>query len=88
MSESTAAAQGGVRKEACPCCGFLTLDERGEFEICPVCNWEDDGSDSEADSPPGRELTLAAARENFRQFGACARRFMGSVRAPLPQEVP
>ncbi|MFG1660373.1 CPCC family cysteine-rich protein [Micromonospora chersina] len=28
---------------ACPCCGYLTLDERGGSEICPVCFWEDDG---------------------------------------------
>ena len=29
--------------EACPCCGFLTLSQRGEYDICPVCTWEDDG---------------------------------------------
>ncbi len=29
----------------CPCCGELTLSEseRGSYEICPVCNREDDG---------------------------------------------
>lgn len=21
----------------CLCCGFLTLDKRGSFDICPVC---------------------------------------------------
>jgi hypothetical protein len=28
----------------CPCCGFRTLEEeeRGGFEICGVCGWEDD----------------------------------------------
>lgn len=30
----------------CPCCGFLTLGERSNFEICPVCFWEDDGQDN------------------------------------------
>lgn len=24
------------------CCGYLTMDTRGEFDICPVCYWEDD----------------------------------------------
>ena len=27
----------------CPCCQYKTLDMRGEYEICPVCQWEDDG---------------------------------------------
>ncbi|EEW2168121.1 hypothetical protein PPV52_004650 [Escherichia coli O103] len=27
----------------CPCCGYLTLPERGQYDICPVCQWEDDG---------------------------------------------
>lgn len=28
----------------CPCCGFKTLSEetRGSFEICVLCDWEDD----------------------------------------------
>lgn len=29
-------------KFACPCCGCLTLAERGAYDICPVCFWEDD----------------------------------------------
>lgn len=31
-----------MRKFTCPCCGCLTLDERGGYDICPVCFWEDD----------------------------------------------
>lgn len=27
---------------ACLCCGHLTLDERGGYDICPVCFREDD----------------------------------------------
>ena len=26
----------------CPFCGYKTLESRGEFDICPVCFWEDD----------------------------------------------
>ena len=29
-------------KFACPCCGCRTLNERGAYDICPVCFWEDD----------------------------------------------
>src|SRR5690349_12959899 len=32
--------------QACPCCGRATLDERGGYDICRVCWWEDDGSDN------------------------------------------
>ncbi|MFE1312539.1 CPCC family cysteine-rich protein [Streptomyces sp. NPDC058755] len=76
----------------CPCCGFLTLDERGCFEICPVCFWEDDGQDDDdADrvrgGPNGR-LSLTEARRNFRALGASDERRTKFVRAPLPNEVP
>lgn len=30
------------KKVRCLCCGYRTLDERGVFDICPVCFWEDD----------------------------------------------
>ncbi|HEY9683395.1 MAG TPA: CPCC family cysteine-rich protein [Oculatellaceae cyanobacterium] len=26
----------------CMCCGHPTILERGSYEICEVCNWEDD----------------------------------------------
>lgn len=29
-------------KYNCLCCGYKTIEERAEFEICPVCFWEDD----------------------------------------------
>lgn len=32
-----------MEKYKCPCCGFYTLDERGAYDICPVCFWEDEG---------------------------------------------
>lgn len=31
----------------CPGCGFPTLNERGGYDICDVCNWEDDNQDDE-----------------------------------------
>lgn len=31
-----------MKKVRCLCCGYRTLDERGAFDICPVCFWEDD----------------------------------------------
>lgn len=27
---------------SCPCCGKETILEKGAYEICDVCGWEDD----------------------------------------------
>lgn len=54
----------------CPCCNFPTLSERWGFEICILCNWEDDGQDNHnADKIlgwPNGNYSLTEARENFR----------------------
>ncbi|GAA2914716.1 CPCC family cysteine-rich protein [Streptosporangium fragile] len=76
----------------CPCCGFLTLEERGMYEICPVCFWEDDGQDEhDADEVRGganRGLSLIRGRRSFAAFGASRRQDIGKVREPLPHEHP
>ncbi len=66
--------QEGVRYR-CPCCHYKTLEERGGYDICPVCFWEDDGQDDE-DAENRRvfspnHMSLKLARENYRRFGAC-----------------
>jgi hypothetical protein len=78
------------RPYPCPCCGYLTLDERGEYQICPVCFWEDDGQDvHDADvirGGPNGDLSLTQARQNFDSFGATRKRFLAYVRNPKPHE--
>ncbi len=63
--------QKGVRYN-CPCCGYPTLEERGGYEICELCGWEDDGQDDphadEVWGGPNGSLSLTAARENFKTF--------------------
>jgi hypothetical protein len=46
----------------CPCCGEKTLKELGEYEICKVCDWEDDPGQSEHpdDDLGANELSLNA----------------------------
>jgi hypothetical protein len=39
-----------IQLYTCPGCGFPTLKERGSFDICDICSWEDDGQDDNADS--------------------------------------
>lgn len=53
----------------CPCCFFLTLDERGNYNICPVCRWEDDGSDILDRYSSVNRTTLKEARANFSEIG-------------------
>ena len=78
------------RKHRCPCCKFRTLDERGGFDICPVCFWEDDGQD-EHDAEivrggPNGALSLRAAQANYSAFGAYDQSAVGFVRPPTDEE--
>ncbi|WP_284198134.1 CPCC family cysteine-rich protein [Chitinimonas prasina] len=56
--------------ESCPCCGYRSLHERGAYEICKVCFWEDDGSvDNGCVSGPNH-MGLREARLSFLDVGA------------------
>ncbi|WP_347405088.1 CPCC family cysteine-rich protein [Micromonospora sp. WMMD1082] len=62
-------APAGESLYTCPCCGHLTLFERGGYEICDECGWEDDGQDDHDSAvvrggPNGR-LSLDAARAGY-----------------------
>jgi len=50
---------------ACPCCGYLTLGTRGEYEICDLCHWEDDGSQAPDVYSGPNHMTLAQAQDHF-----------------------
>ncbi|MBA3019828.1 CPCC family cysteine-rich protein [Propionicimonas sp.] len=65
------AVDGDVEElAACPCCGYRTLPERGAYEICRVCFWEDDGTtDPDRVSGPNH-MTLREARLNVQHLGA------------------
>lgn len=53
----------------CPCCNFKTLDERGQYFICKVCFWEDDGNNDETKYSSVNRMFLREARENFIKEG-------------------
>jgi hypothetical protein len=88
---SQGAAQSPELPLRCPCCGCRTLRDRGGFEICEICFWEDDGQDDhDADvvrGGPNGELSLFQARANYLQCGACEERMIGKVRPPRPEEL-
>lgn len=60
-------------RACCPCCGYPTLEANADYEICELCNWEDDGqSDADADEirgGPNADYSLSEARLNFRKYG-------------------
>lgn len=61
-------------REQCPCCDYISLAKRGNYLICPICFWEDDGQDTDEldeESGPNHGITLREGRANFRKFGAC-----------------
>jgi hypothetical protein len=83
-----ATAEGGPYR--CPCCRKRALTERGGFEICAVCFWEDDGQDDHdagvVRGGPNGALSLTTARENYLRLGACEERALPYVRPPRPEE--
>ncbi len=67
----------------CPCCGHLTLTQGpGDYDLCPVCFWEDDGAQLRwplsADGANG--ISLVEAQANFRRFGTVDRQDRRQVR--------
>jgi Cysteine-rich CPCC len=69
LAASTAAWRGYW---LCPCCRLPTLPSRRDFEICWLCDWEDDGQDNHnADKVlggPNRDYSLTEARLNFTRY--------------------
>lgn len=83
-SQRNVSAPLGSGPYTCPCCGHLTLAERGGYDICPECDWEDDGQDDHDSEivrggPNGRE-SLDDARQRYRISG----RTPGQHRPPGP----
>jgi len=57
------------KMEPCPCCGYRTNGgKRGNYEICRICMWEDDGRDNQNSSETAGangENSLAIGRYNY-----------------------
>lgn len=58
--------ENGYGFYTCPGCGFPTLEERGCYQICPICEWEDNNQDDENANEvwggPNYDLSLTEKR--------------------------
>lgn len=79
------APKDATPRHQCPCCDYITLPERGQYVICRVCFWEDDGLDlAELDEPSGANggITLRQGRVNVVECGACEEWVLPNVVGP------
>lgn len=78
-------------KFKCPCCGYYTFEDKpnGNYDICPVCFWEDDPIQLADENYKGgaNHVSLLQARENFKSFGACEWDMRKYVRPPKKEEL-
>lgn len=75
----------------CPCCNYLTYEDippQGEYEICPVCYWEDDPVQSKDQDYTGgaNEVSLNQAKKNFFKYGAISESLKKYTRLPKKNE--
>lgn len=76
------------KTETCACCGFNTLEDKGYYEICEICFWEDDHV-QEADpwlDCGANAVSLFEAQQNYKKYGAMEKRFIDEVRAIEPSD--
>ena len=73
--------------ERCACCGYKTVKE--EYDICPVCGWEQDNVQERFIGLRGgaNKLCLAEARELFRLNGYSDPDCADRVRPPVQEEI-
>lgn len=75
-----------MNKIKCPCCHYKTIEE--EWDICPVCFWEnDDYQLTHPCFPVGaNHISLIEAQMNYLEFGACEEYLKQYVRLPFKDE--
>lgn len=79
-------------RKICPCCGYFTVESDDEIivDICEVCFWQYDVvAHNKPDTMKGaNHITLNEAKNNYKTFGACEKRFINKVRPPKCEELP
>lgn len=76
----------------CPCCRFWTIFDEcppGTYQICPVCNWEDDNVQYYDPNFRGgaNEMSLNEAQNSYKLIGAISREATKYTRSPKSNEL-
>lgn len=55
------------KNKECACCGEYSLPPDSEFEICPICGWQDDDIQNEDPQLEGgaNDMSLEQARKEY-----------------------
>lgn len=64
---------------ACACCQYKTIERRGEYSVCPICFWKDDGTLDLQDLSPVNLMTLGEARGNYKKAGVVSELFQEAL---------
>ena len=84
--------RASLKRFKCPCCGNYTFVEKpnGNYDICPVCFWEDDPDayDDIYETWCCNGVSLFQARKNYNEFGACEKSMLVHTRKPYKEELP
>lgn len=64
---------------ACPCCLYKTIKTFGQYEICPVCFWENDGNIVAERYSSANHMTLLEGRNNFEIYGYSSNCYASSI---------
>lgn len=70
----------------CPCCGYDTLTAASNYEVCPICFWEDVPATDLIMRITSNHVTLLQAQQNFLAIGACEAEFRTLTRPPTAVE--
>ena len=58
-----------AEKHNCPVCGKFEFEERGSYDICKVCGWEDDQIQEEDHNYKGgaNKMSVNEAKEAYKK---------------------
>lgn len=76
-----------MKKYTCPCCGYKTIDNNGNYDICQICFWEDDPfQEMNVYDLGANKIPLVEGQKNYIRYGACDKEATHFVRKPTKDD--